>query len=231
MARGWHGRRERWRSTLAATAPARLLGEARPSVTTASWARARRARGGMDLAGPAPPLPCRIANRRHVVQDRLEHGGGAGVGGGHRSGQRQPTPVADQAKQARSEMVRCRPPYGGRGGSGGKGATSPTARLARGHRQGSSWRGIMPDHPKGAKRHLSPRPVRCRSEHTGPRPPPDRRPHAPDLLELRLVRSSWKSSSTKRRASGVTTGRIRAGAADGLENPSRWQIQTSGPSL
>jgi len=54
----------------------------------------------MDLAGPAPPLPGRRADRRHVVKDRLKHGGVAGVGGGHRSGQRQPTAVADQVKLA-----------------------------------------------------------------------------------------------------------------------------------
>jgi hypothetical protein len=60
------------------------------------------------------------------------------------------------AKQARSGMARRRPPYGGRGGAGSKGATSALARPAPGRQQVSSWRGIMPDQPKGTKRRLRP---------------------------------------------------------------------------
>ena len=47
-------RRERRRSHLTATAPARLLGEADLRVTTASWARARRGWRQPEDSNPAP---------------------------------------------------------------------------------------------------------------------------------------------------------------------------------
>jgi hypothetical protein len=58
------------------------------------------------------------------------------------------------AKQARSGIARRRPPYGGRGGPVARAPPAPIACPARGRQPVLSWRGIMPDRPKGAKRRL-----------------------------------------------------------------------------
>jgi hypothetical protein len=53
---------------------------------------------GVDLARSLAPLSRRRPDRRNVIQDGCEHDGVAGVGGGHRRRQRQPTAVADQVE-------------------------------------------------------------------------------------------------------------------------------------
>jgi hypothetical protein len=53
---------------------------------------------GVDLARSLAPPSRRRADRRNVIQDGCEHGGVAGVGGGRRRRQRQPTAVADQVE-------------------------------------------------------------------------------------------------------------------------------------
>src|SRR5512132_1420893 len=54
----------------------------------------------VKLDGPGAPPPRRGPHRRHVLQDRLEHGGVVDVGGGDRGGQREPSCVADQVELA-----------------------------------------------------------------------------------------------------------------------------------
>src|SRR6266545_2991291 len=49
----------------------------------------------VDRARPGASPPGRRTDRRNVIQDRLERAGVAGVGGGHRGGQRQPAAAAD----------------------------------------------------------------------------------------------------------------------------------------
>jgi hypothetical protein len=58
------------------------------------------------------------------------------------------------AKQLRSGMARCRPPYGGRGGAGSKGST--TAHSWSGTRSSTrvAMRGACHIQPNGAKRRL-----------------------------------------------------------------------------
>jgi hypothetical protein len=68
------------------------------------------------------------------------------------------------AKQLRSGIVRCRPPYGGRGGAGSRARRSPTAGPARDRPQELSYRGILPDPPKGTKRRLRAVPERVAQE-------------------------------------------------------------------
>src|SRR5215208_6512482 len=70
MAREWHGRRERRRSHLAATAPSSAKGRGSSSVTTASWAEpgglAAAGRDANFVYGPAPWLALVPSSRERL---------------------------------------------------------------------------------------------------------------------------------------------------------------------
>jgi hypothetical protein len=78
-------------------------GDPRPDPTPAQVRTVGRAVVGLvgvDLARSSAPLSRWRANRRDIVEDRVEHGGVVDVGGGHHRSQRQPATIAHQVKLA-----------------------------------------------------------------------------------------------------------------------------------
>src|SRR5215211_9138954 len=77
MAREWHGRRERRRSHLAATAPSSAKGRGSSSVTTASWAEpgwlAAAGRDANLVYGPAPWLALVPSSRERLGKGQGLH--------------------------------------------------------------------------------------------------------------------------------------------------------------